>query len=235
MLDKNSLAVYYDFKRGEPRGKIKKKQAEDAPQLGDCIDCKLCVHVCPTGIDIRNGIQLECVNCTACMDACDEVMEKVSRPKGLIRLDSYNGIVDRKHKLINSRSIAYTVVLLILIGLESFLFLSRSDVETLILRTPGMLYQQPEEGIISNLYNYQLINKTSDEYEIRMEITNIEGDIEFVGTPPRTVKNEVSEGAMFIKIPVENLDSRKTKIKISVFDGDKLIDKVTTNFLGPIK
>lgn len=235
MLDKNSLAVYYDFERGEPRGKIKKKKVENTPHLGDCIDCKLCIHVCPTGIDIRNGIQLECVNCTACMDACDEVMEKVDRPKGLIRLDSYNGIIDKKHKLINSRSIAYSIVLLLLVGLESFLFMSRSDVETLILRTPGMLYQKPEEGIISNLYNYQLINKTSGEYQVRMEITNIEGEIEFVGAPPRTIKNEVSEGAMFIKIPIENLDSRKTKLKISIYDGDRLVDNVSTNFLGPIK
>ncbi|NNF33069.1 MAG: cytochrome c oxidase accessory protein CcoG [Saprospiraceae bacterium] len=235
MLDKNSLAVYYDFERGEPRGKMKKKVNPDAPKLGDCIDCKLCVQVCPTGIDIRNGIQLECVNCTACMDACDEVMEKIDRPKGLVRMDSYNGIVNKEHKLFNTRTIAYSAVLLVLIGLESFLFISRSDVETLLLRTPGMLYQEPEEGIISNLYNYQLINKTSDEYEVRMELMNIEGSIEYIGQDPKTIKNEVSEGALFIKIPKEQLQGRKNKIKINVYNGDKLVDEVTTNFLGPIK
>lgn len=92
LLNKDSMAVSYDFKRGEPRGKIKKGEIQEGQ--GDCIDCKLCVHVCPTGIDIRNGTQLECVNCTACMDACDEVMTKVNRPKGLIRIASYNGIVE---------------------------------------------------------------------------------------------------------------------------------------------
>lgn len=109
LCDNRSLVVAYDFVRGEPRGKIQKNKiiaqpsavlANDAEdyftsvqnKLGDCIDCKLCIHVCPTGIDIRNGTQLECVNCTACMDACDEVMEKVERPKGLIRLDSIEGI-----------------------------------------------------------------------------------------------------------------------------------------------
>jgi cytochrome c oxidase accessory protein FixG len=235
MLDKNSLAVYYDFERGEPRGKMKKKVDPDAPKLGDCIDCKLCVQVCPTGIDIRNGIQLECVNCTACMDACDEVMEKIDRPKGLVRMDSYNGIVSKEHKLFNTRTIAYSAVLLVLIGLESFLFISRSDVETLLLRTPGMLYQEPEEGIISNLYNYQLINKTPDEYEVRMELMNIEGTIEYIGQNPRTIKNEVSEGALFIKIPKDQLQGRKNSIKVNVYNGDELVDEVTTNFLGPIK
>ncbi len=235
MLDKNSLAVYYDFERGEPRGRIKKNAKETDPPLGDCIDCKLCVQVCPTGIDIRNGIQLECVNCTACMDACDEVMEKVNRPTGLVRMDSYNGIVDKKYKFINPRSIAYTAVLVILVGLESFLFMSRSDVETLFLRTPGMLFQRPAEGIISNLYNYQIINKTSDEFPVTFELINIEGDLEFIGTPPSTKKNEVVEGAVFIKIPEESLASRKTELKIRVMNGEMEIDVIETNFLGPVK
>ncbi|MEQ9169287.1 MAG: cytochrome c oxidase accessory protein CcoG, partial [Fulvivirga sp.] len=90
LLDKKSIAVMYDWLRGEPRGKIK-KNSDEQPK-GDCIDCKLCVHVCPTGIDIRNGTQLECVNCTACIDACDEVMVKINKPKGLIRYASYDSI-----------------------------------------------------------------------------------------------------------------------------------------------
>ncbi|MBY0433272.1 MAG: cytochrome c oxidase accessory protein CcoG, partial [Cyclobacteriaceae bacterium] len=83
LLVKDSIVVAYDWLRGEPRGKLKKNQVAEGH--GDCIDCKLCVHVCPTGIDIRNGTQLECVNCTACIDACDDVMLKINKPKGLIR------------------------------------------------------------------------------------------------------------------------------------------------------
>lgn len=236
MLDKNSLAVYYDHVRGEPRGRIKKNAKPEDPQLGDCIDCGLCVKVCPTGIDIRNGIQLECVNCTACMDACDEVMEKIDRPKGLVRIDSYESITNAKHKLINRRSIAYSIVLLLLIGLESFLFMQRSDVEVLLLRTPGMLYQEPTEGIISNLYNYQLINKTADEFEVSFECTNLDNVVfEWVGAPGRTKKNGNSEGALFIKIPKEDLKDRKTTLKINVMNGDKVVDDLKTNFLGPFK
>ena len=251
MLDENSLAVSYDFVRGEPRGKIKKKKKTtpalaieegfgpeleiDEPKLGDCIDCKLCVQVCPTGIDIRNGTQLECVNCTACMDACDEVMTKVKRPMGLIRIDSNKSIVEGRKKLFTPRVIAYTGVLLALISLESFLLFNRSDVETLILRTPGMLYQEHENDYISNLYNYQLINKSEKEMNITFKVKDIEDVIiEPVGKGPRTIKDTNSEGAMFIKIPRKGLDGRKTVLKVEVYGDDELIDVIKTSFLGPI-
>lgn len=266
LLDENSLAVSYDFVRGEPRGKMKKEKHEhkegpcknacancatktnpcattklanmfselEPTKQGDCIDCKLCVQVCPTGIDIRNGTQLECINCTACMDACDQVMEKIDRPLKLIRIDSYNGIVKGKSSIWNNRVAAYTLVLVALIGLESFLFINRSDVETLFLRTPGMLYQDNKDGYIGNLYNYQLINKSDREAEVRFVVKNVEGVIfEAVGNQPKTIKNNVSEGAIFIKIPRDKILDRKTKLEIEVYIGEELIDETKTNFLGP--
>ncbi|MDF1697979.1 MAG: cytochrome c oxidase accessory protein CcoG [Saprospiraceae bacterium] len=251
LLDENSLAVAYDFERGEPRGKLKRakknKQSTSAnlqtapkvsiePVLGDCVDCNLCVKVCPTGIDIRNGTQLECVNCTACMDACDEVMVKIDKPEGLIRIDSYNGIVNKHHKLWNSRVAAYSLVLVALLGLESFLFMNRSSVETLFLRTPGMLYQDNDDGYISNLYNYQLINKTDLETEVTFECDDVPGILfEYIGQPPKTIKNQVSEGAVFIKIPKEGVKGRKNDLTIRVMVGDELIDEAETTFLGPGK
>ena len=270
LLDEDSLAVSYDFERGEPRGKLvkaKKAKASNCsdgcssckttdsashtdplkmmfddlnnpapPPLGDCIDCNLCVQVCPTGIDIRNGVQLECVNCTACMDACDEVMVKIKKPVGLIRIDSYNGIINKKKSIWNKRIIAYSVVLVALLGLESFLFISRSDVETLLLRTPGMLYQKTDDGYISNLYNYQLINKSDLEVDITFSIEGQDFIIfEPVGKPPRTIKNKVSEGAVFIKIPRDKLEKRSTKLKVQVYGDGELLDNTTTSFLGPIK
>lgn len=203
---------------------------------GDCVDCNLCVQVCPTGIDIRNGTQLECVNCTACMDACDEVMVKIKKPEGLIRIDSYNGIVAGKRKILNGRVYAYSLVLVLLMGLEAFMFYARTEVETLFLRTPGLLYQAEEDGYISNLYNYQLINKTNKDMELNF---HVEGrpDILFVpvGKISTATKNSVSEGAMFIKIPREKLSKRKNNITIIVSENERIIDKTKTSFLGPTK
>lgn len=268
LLDEDSLAVTYDFERGEPRGKLVKprkakesdckdgcstcktsgstcpsdslktmfQDLEPEPPKGDCIECGLCVQVCPTGIDIRNGVQLECINCTACMDACDEVMVKIKKPEGLIRIDSYNGVIHKKKSIFTTRAIAYTLVLVAMIGLESFLFLSRSDVETLLLRTPGMLYQTTEEGYISNLYNYQLINKSDMEVDITFGVEGKEYIIfDPVGNPPSTQKNTTSEGAIFIKIPKDKLTNRSTKIEVQVYGNGKLIDETKTTFLGPIK
>ncbi|HPQ22581.1 MAG TPA: FixG Ig-like domain-containing protein, partial [Saprospiraceae bacterium] len=242
MLDENSLAVSYDFVRGEPRGKLTRKKIQDAEasgvtlNQGDCIDCKLCVQVCPTGIDIRNGTQLECVNCTACIDACDEVMMKIDKPTQLIRIDSYNGIVHKKQSLFNTRVIAYSVVLAILIGLESFLMLSRSDVDTLILRTPGMTYQDNKDGYISNLYNYKLNNKTDDEYPVTFKVTNIDGAlIEVVGEGAKTLKKQTSEGVLFIKIPKDKLKGQKTDLEISVLHDGQIVDETSSTFFGPIK
>ena len=255
MLDNKSLVVAYDFVRGEPRGKIQKNKTISQPvavavtdatedyiasvqnKLGDCIDCKLCIHVCPTGIDIRNGTQLECVNCTACMDACDEVMEKIDRPKGLIRIDSIEGITKKEHKLINPRSIAYTAVLLGMIILEVVLFSLRSDVEVLLLRTGGLLSQENADGTISNLYNYQLINKTNDTYQMEFRMLEpASGTFEIVGGKTPTVeKNNKTEGALFIKIPKESLEGGKNKILVGVYSNGKLVTKVQTTFFGPMK
>ncbi len=247
LLDKNSIAVYYDFERGEPRGKIRNIKARQPvvdtnavtqieKPLGDCIDCKLCVKVCPTGIDIRDGIQLECVNCTACMDACDEVMEKIDRPKGLVRYDSYTGIVNKKRKIFSPRVLAYSGVLVVLLIVEIFMLATRSDVEALLLRTPGMLFQKTEQGDISNLYNYQIINKTTKSFPIEFRLkSHPEGTIRFVGAAPVSKEGDVTEGAVFIDIAPEDLDGRKTKIHVEVLSEGEVIDNLKTNFFGPNK
>ena len=242
LLMKDSIVVAYDWVRGEPRGKLRKArkrqgtQKPDVPKLGDCVDCKLCVQVCPTGIDIRNGTQLECVNCTACIDACDAVMEKVKRPKGLIRYDSLTGIEKSHHKLITPRVIGYTTVLSLLIGIQIVLFATRSDVEAVILRTPGMLYQNVDETYISNLYNFQVINKTTEDIaNIEFRLASPNGRIKQVGSVPTAQKQAFSEGAFFIEMEKDKLTSRKTKLNIEVYSNGELIDKAKTNFLGPFK
>lgn len=253
LLDQDSIVIAYDFVRGEPRGRIQKSKPKpqtspletmqaslaasvaevEAPALGDCIDCKLCVKVCPTGIDIRNGTQLECVNCTACIDACDEVMDKVERPRGLIRYDSYNGIAAQRRKIFTPRVIAYSVVLAVLLGVNAFLLSSRSALDALVLRTPGMLFQTVDENTISNLFDYQLVNKTGDDMAVEFKLLSEGGQIRLIGNPPVVAAGEVLKGKFFIDMPKEELSGRKTKLRVEVYSEGKLIKTASTNFLGP--
>jgi cytochrome c oxidase accessory protein FixG len=234
LLDKKSIAVMYDWLRGEPRGKIK-KNSDEQPK-GDCIDCKLCVHVCPTGIDIRNGTQLECVNCTACIDACDEVMLKINKPKGLIRYASYDSIKEGVKGLFNNRVKAYSVVLLLLISVLITALATRSEIDVTILKVPGQLYQKTDDGQITNLYNVQFINKTFEPTEVSLRVLSLDqAEISKVGGGNLKIEaNSLAEGVYFIKIPSENIKSAKTSVTVGVFNGEELVDEIDTKFLGPV-
>ena len=232
LLDRNSILVAYDYTRGEKRAKFKKNEVRSN---GDCIDCGQCVKVCPTGIDIRNGTQLECINCTACIDACDHMMESVSLPKGLIRFDSENGIASKQKLKITTRTLAYSLVLLMLLGIWVALLYSRTDVETTIMRTPGMLYQEQPNDCVSNLYNIELVNKTHYFLPIFLKIESINGKIKMVGNDTIKVQKEsVSSGEFFIVIKKNEIINRKTKVVIGVYSDGKKIETVKTNFLGPV-
>ncbi len=234
LLVKDSIVVAYDWLRGEPRGKIKKEEVQTAK--GDCVDCKLCIHVCPTGIDVRNGTQLECVNCTACIDACDEVMVKVGKPKGLIRYASYNSIQDGVKKLFTARVIAYSVVLSVLLILTSFLLFTRSDIDVSIKRSKGLTYQKTEDGYLSNLYNFVIINKTFSEVTVLPKVIGIENAyIQQVAGDQIIIPAEGKfEGVFFVKIPKEQITTGKKEVIISFTMDGKILDKVSTNFVGPL-
>jgi polyferredoxin len=207
-----------------------------AQPAGDCIDCKLCIHVCPTGIDIRNGTQLECVNCTACIDACDAVMRKINRPEKLIRYDSMTGIETGRRKIFTTRVWAYTGVLIALILLDVFLIARRGIVEAIILRSPGQMYQQRDSTHISNLYTYTIINKSSHDLPVELRMTLPGITIEVVGKSASAIpKNSKIEGAFFVNIPEEQLKGRKTPIVIQIVSNGKVIEEVETNFMGPGK
>ncbi len=234
LLDKNSIVVTYDWLRGEPRIPLKKAKTIDNP--GDCIACSNCVKVCPTGIDVRNGTQLECINCTACMDTCDNVMDKVKKPRGLIRYASHNSIEKGEKLKLDIRMIGYTIVLVGLIGLLSFMLVNRSQTETTILRTPGMLYHVMDDGNIRNLYSLKIVNKTYDTVQLDLKIIKPEGGrVEMVGEAPEIRAKAVYEGACFIILPLETVTKVKTKVKLEVYsEGDKL-ENISTSFLGPQK
>jgi len=236
LLIKDSIVVAYDWLRGEPRGK-KKRNPTEGVHTGDCVDCKLCVHVCPTGIDIRNGTQLECVNCTACMDACDDIMLKTERPKGLIRYASYNSIKESHQRLFTPRVIGYSVVLLVLLSLLSFTLVTRSDVEMTVLKVPGTLFQRTDDGHITNLYTLEFVNKTFDPMPLQLRVESPasasiilpEGfDIE---APPGGLVKRMC----LVKIPAAELTETRTIVMLGVYSKDKLVEVANVKFIGPVK
>lgn len=233
LLDKDSVVVAYDYVRGEDRHKFKKNELRIG---GDCIDCNLCVKVCPTGIDIRNGTQLECVSCTACIDACDHMMESVGLQKGLIRYDSENGIKNKVKLAFTTRMKAYSIVLLLLIGVESFLLTTRSDYDATILRAKGMLFQEQPNDQLSNLFTIKLVNKTREQLPVELKVENVSDyKIQLIGKNIVVKPEGMSEGEFFVFLNKKDVTERKIKLVIGVYSHGKLIKKVKTNFLGPIK
>lgn len=234
LLIKDSIVVAYDWLRGEPRSHLKKKKTE--VKTGDCIDCKLCVHVCPTGIDIRQGTQLECVNCTACIDACDEVMLKIGKPKGLIRFASYNSIKDGIQKIITPRVIGYSAVLVLLLGVLSFTLATRTDVETTMLKVPGTLYQRSTDGYITNLYNVEFINKTFESISLEVKIESpATATLERADGKNIIIPEEgMVKGIFFIRIPEADVTNARTVVKVGIYQQGKRIETLKVKFIGPV-
>ena len=238
LLDNKSIVVAYDHKRGEAEnGRKKFRKGEDREALGhgDCIDCFQCVNVCPTGIDIRNGTQLECVNCTACIDECDTIMEKIDKPKGLIRYASEDNIEKKTKFTFTPRLKGYSAVLFILTGVLVGMLFLRNDLEANILRLPGQLYERKEGNIISNVYTFKLINKTTKEVpDVSFKLISHKGAINVVTHKNFSVPAEkLAEGTLFIDINAAALNGDKDKLKIGVYSGDTLIETATTRFLAP--
>jgi cytochrome c oxidase accessory protein FixG len=236
LLGRDSIVVAYDWLRGEPRGKLKKHQTTITEKQGDCIDCKLCVHVCPTGIDIRHGTQLECVNCTACMDVCDDVMTKIHKPKGLIRYTSYNAINEGHTRLFTPRVAGYSVVLVALIGLLSYFVFTRADIETTVLKVPGTLFTKTDDGQITNLYSIEFVNKTFEDISLEVKIESPpQATFMKIGDPVMRVPREgILKGMIMVKLPVEAITSMKTTVELGIYQDGKKVETATAKFVGPI-
>ena len=237
LLDDKSIIVAYDYVRGEGengRAKFKKNENRESTGFGDCIDCKQCVNVCPTGIDIRNGTQLECTNCTACIDECDTMMESVNLPKGLIRYASESEISKKEKFKFTPRLKGYSAVLFILIGVLTGMLFLRSDVEARILRLPGQLFEHKGDNI-SNVYTFKIINKTAKDYDnVTIKLVKPEGKVILVSKDNIKLEKEgMAQGTFFIEIPSSSIESDKTKLEIDILNGEEVIDKTTTTFLGP--
>lgn len=236
LIDENTIVVAYDYKRGEKRGRLNRSESSEqrtARSGGDCVDCFNCVSVCPTGIDIRNGTQMECVNCTACIDACDEVMSKIGRPRGLIRFASLNGIEKNEPIRITPRILGYCAILGVLgIGLLALL-LSRSEVDVSLLRAPGALFEQTADGKVSNLYLLKLTNKTHSSKTVDLKLENIQGALTVLGGQLTLPAEKQTEASVLIEIAALNLNSGTTPLVVRVYSSGKPIEKIKTIFIGP--
>lgn len=238
LLDENTIVVAYDYKRGEGRGRLRRSETLERRArrgAGDCIDCFKCVTVCPTGIDIRNGTQMECVNCTACIDACDQVMAKIGRPRGLIRFASLNGIEKGLSVRLTPRIIGYGLILLALGAGLLTLLLTRSEVDVTLLRAPGALFQSTPEGKISNLYLLKLTNKTRHEMPIALRLENLQGNLTVLGGELNLRAERQTEASVLIEIAPDQLTSGNTAVRVGVYSAAKKLDNIKTIFIGPHK
>ena len=230
LTDDNTLVIGYGEKRGEPRGK-------KGAATGDCVDCKKCVQVCPTGIDIRQGMQLECIGCAACIDACDGVMAKVGRDPGLIRYDSFNGLQRKPRKIIRPRIIFYTVMLLVGVGALS-LALSRFQSLTVSmnrLSSAAYFLDGPDEMTIRNQFMLRIMNKRSAATDYVIEVLNPPAGFDVTGIEkPYTIPAESAETVTLImRLPRANF-KKDIALKVRILSADRKSSiERTMTFLGP--
>ncbi len=194
MLDRQSLIISYDEKRGEPRGKIQRNKSTDLalPQLGDCINCHMCVTTCPTGIDIRDGLQMECIGCAQCIDACDAVMTKIGRATGLIRYSSQEAIETGRYHIFRPRVLIYPSILIVLLTTFAYMFTNRPPADIRVLRASGQPYVTRANGMIVNDLQVKIVNRTDQSQTFTCSIVNagdafIEGDLPWTVEPGETI------------------------------------------------
>ncbi|WP_172277438.1 cytochrome c oxidase accessory protein CcoG [Chryseobacterium sp. LAM-KRS1] len=237
LIDKQTINVYYDFKRGENRSKWKNGEDRKSEGKGDCIDCQQCVVVCPTGIDIRNGQQLECINCTACIDACDEVMEKIGLPKGLVRYATEAEIENQSRFIFTSRMKVTTVFLALLIGFLGFLMYDRGSMEAKFIKPAGSTFFT-KNGKITNTFIYTFLNKTNEKKVLTIKVISPKnGEITFFGSDKIVLKgDQILKGNINITFPEKDIRFSKQNIVIALLDEKgKIVDTFETTFEGPFK
>ncbi|MAZ03075.1 MAG: cytochrome c oxidase accessory protein CcoG [Sneathiella sp.] len=248
MVDEDTLTVTYHGARGEPRGPHKKNESWEG--RGHCIDCNQCVAVCPMGIDIRDGLQLECITCALCIDACNDVMDKVNLPRGLISYDTHEGQFDsnpeRKLKLrfIRPRTIAYGAILALVGAIMLFTLLNRSVLDVNVIRDRNPLFVTLSDGSIRNGYTVKILNKVHETRQFRIDVEGIAGMtawLEVSGETDRPLlvtvpADALSSYKLYVSAPAENLEEKSMDIDVIVTDVDGTErDVQETSFKGPEK
>jgi cytochrome c oxidase accessory protein FixG len=230
LIDDDTFNVAYDYERGNPPGHVKDEAA------GDCIDCHRCIQVCPTGIDIRNGLQLECIGCAACIDACDHIMDKVKRPRSLIRYASDRILEGRKSRLMRPRTILYTGLLLLGVFVAGIAFNTVDPAVATVTRMPGVPFYITESHV-RNQYQIRLINKSTVDlaFSVFVQANGLTIPIETSGIESGTILNPMEEINTTFVVQVPR-DSYKGAFPLGIFvlaepNGIQILREV--EFLGP--
>jgi cytochrome c oxidase accessory protein FixG len=223
LTDSDTLVIGYDERRGEPRGKAKQEGA------GDCVDCGRCVAVCPTGIDIRNGLQLECVGCTACVDACDEIMTRLSRPQGLIRYDSQNGLTAQPKRVLRPRVYVYAALGALGLTVASLAIASREPFEANLLRASGMPFAIQSDGRVRNALELHLVNKQGHNQRFLIEPEAGAG-LEYAVTPSIELAPMAERRVPLLVLAPADGQRRSVALWVRVGDGAQ---RVAAPFAAP--
>ncbi len=231
LLDRQSLIVAYDARRGEPRQRGVVGRPESA---GDCVDCGACVLTCPTGIDIRDGLQMECIHCTQCMDACDVIMDNVAKPRGLIRYGSRDRFEGRPGRLLRARVVLYPLVLAGTLGLLVWNLSARADTDVTLLRAGGAPFVREPDGTVVNQIMVKLTNRGSADRSYRLELLGTEGAHLIAPVNPVPV----AAGAMrtlsvFVVLPPRRMPDDGMPVRFRVSDGLRYSGDFAYRLIGP--
>ena len=238
MFDKDTMIISYDERRGEPRGGRKRAANYKAAGLGDCIACNMCVQVCPTGIDIRQGLQIECIACAACVDVCNDVMDKMSYPRGLIRYTTHHAMEEQKPvKVLRPRILVYGALLLtLLLGFGTAVAM-RSTLIVDVIRDRNVLYREAPGGMIENVYTITLVNKTEVERRYELAAHGLAGLVVAldVATPIVSAPGEVRRLPLRLRVPADGLPAGGGNVTLVIEargEAPAVVER-ETRFIGP--
>lgn len=240
LLDPDSLIVSYDPGRGEPRARRSKKKMEEEeagliPAQGDCIDCFACVRTCPTGIDIRDGLQMECIACTQCIDACDDIMDKIGKPRGLIRYTSEHALEGRKTRVLRPRTLVYTAALTGLTALLLFVLAGREAFDVNVGRAVGAPYMELPDGRIANRLRFRVRNQQSEAATFTIEAASpAAAEVRVVGASPLALEaGEMTRAEAWVVVPREALEGGRREASFRLRFSDGTERTVDFTLLGP--
>ena len=230
LLDRQSIIVAYDTKRGEPRmkGKVRPEGA------GDCIDCGACVITCPTGIDIRDGLQMECIHCTQCADACDDVMTKVGKPKGLIRYSSRELLEGHTRHIIRPRTVLYPLALAVFLGGFTYALMTRDAADVTVLGGQGEPFTQETDGRIANQVRVKITNRTNVDHDYRIEVVGAEeGSVVVPQNPLHVATGQTAVTPLFVLLPRKAYHDGEHRVTVRVSDGGGFTTELPYRLVGP--